>query len=247
MEEAVKKTIASDLSGLIITDHLDLNTPTEADDFVFNIKDQQEKIDKLKNKYDIQILKGIELGLQLHTFNEMASYIEGHNFDTIIASIHFVDKMDPYYGSYYINRDAEEAYGRYLETIYQCITQFKNFDVLGHYDYIARYSSYNERAILYSQFPDILDEILKFLVKEGKALEVNTNTYREKNSATPYLDINVLKRYKELGGDAVSLGSDAHDEWRIGEKFSQYKELIKSCGFKYIAHYKNREAQFTTI
>ena len=61
------------------------------------------------------------------------------------------------------------------------------------------------------------------------------------------MDINVLKRFKELGGEAVSLGSDAHDPERVGEKFDEYKAVIKSCGFKHIAHYKNREVVFTEI
>jgi len=247
MEKAVEQTVASGLSGLIFTDHLDINTPTGDTRFMFDPKAQQQNIDKLKEGYEIEILKGIEVGLQPHTLDAVSEFVNGYNFDTIIASVHFIDRIDPYRGPYYLDKDLKSAYGRYLETIYFCISQFKNFDVLGHFDYITRYAPYKEKAILYSKFPEILDQILIFLAREGKALEINTNTYRERNSLTPFLDINVLKRFKEVGGEVVTLGSDAHDAWRIGEKFKQYSELIKSCGFSHIAHYKNREACFTSI
>jgi len=247
MEQAVEKAIARDLSGVIITDHLDINAPKGDGSFLFDPLVQQEKIERLNSIHDIEILKGIEVGMQLHTIDDITSFVNKYKFDQIIASVHFIDGVDPYNGAYYIGKDADTAYARYLETIYLCITQFKNFDILGHYDYITRYAPFLERVILHSKYGEILDQILIFLANEGKALEINTNTYREKNGAIPVLDINVLKRYKEIGGEAVTLGSDAHDADRIGEKFGEFKEVIKSCGFKYIAHYKNREVQFTSI
>lgn len=247
MEEAVEKAVALGLGGLIFTDHLDIKAPKGDDSYGFDPMVQQRQIERLDSIHDIEVLKGIEVGMQLHTLDEITEFVGKYKFDTIIASVHFVDKIDPYYGAYYLGKDSDTAYRRYLETIFLCISQYRNFDVLGHYDYITRYSSYNERSILYSKFGEILDQILKFLVKEGKALEVNTNTYREKNGATPVIDLNVLKRYRELGGEIISLGSDAHDAVRIGEKLDEYKEIIKSCGFRYIAHFKNREAHFTSI
>ncbi|MEN6618442.1 MAG: histidinol-phosphatase HisJ family protein [Rikenellaceae bacterium] len=247
MEQAVKRAIASGLSGLIITDHLDIKAPKDGDNFKFDPEVQQKRIESLNSMYDIEILKGIEVGLQLHTMDEVTAFVGKYKFDQIIASVHFIDGIDPYYRAYYVGKDADTAYGRYLETIYLCISQFRNFDILGHYDYITRYAPYEEKAILYSRFGEILDQILIILAKEGKALEINTNTYREKNSAIPFLDTDVLKRFKELGGEAVSLGSDAHDQERIGEKFAYYTEIIKSCGFRHIAHFKNREVQFISI
>lgn len=247
MEQAVEKAVALGLSGVIITDHLDIKAPKGDDSYLFNPDAQQKKIEYLKSFHDIEILKGIEVGMQLHTIDENTTFTDKYNFDQIIASVHFIDGIDPYHGAYYVGKDIYTAYRRYLETIYLCISRFRNFDVLGHYDYITRYAPFDERVILHSKYSEILDQILIFLAKEGKAFEINTNTYRNNNGAIPFLDVNVLKRFKELGGEAVSLGSDAHDSERIGEKFGEYKEVIKSCGFKYIAHFKNRQAQFTSI
>ncbi|OFY39392.1 MAG: hypothetical protein A2X18_04655 [Bacteroidetes bacterium GWF2_40_14] len=247
MEQAVSQAIAAGLGGVIITDHLDIRAPKGDDSFLFDPLEQQKKVELLNSLHPIEVLKGIEVGMQLHTMAEVKSFVARHKFDQIIASVHFVDGIDPYYGEYYVGKDQDTAYGRYLETIYLCIQEYTDFDILGHYDYITRYAPFTERIIHHSKFGDILDQIFRFLIQNGKALEINTNTYRKKNGTIPVLDTAVLKRYKELGGEAISLGSDAHDPERIGEKFDHFTEVIRSCGFRYITHYKNREAQFTKI
>lgn len=259
MDEAVRQARTSGLAGIIFTDHEDIDVPSGNRAFLFDPALQQQKIDQVKEKYgvvdgesDFKVLKGIEIGLQVHTIGKASAFVGKYNFDTIIASVHYLDGFDPYHDPYYDNKDINEAYGRYLEVIYDCISRFGNFDVLGHYDYITRYAPYKEKAILYSRFGEIVDQILLFLAKNGKALEINSNTYRDKKSRTnivniPYPDPQVLKRFKELGGEAVALASDAHDTWRIAEKFGQYTEFIKSCGFRYIAHFENRQARFTSI
>ena len=61
------------------------------------------------------------------------------------------------------------------------------------------------------------------------------------------MDINILKRLRELGADAVSLGSDSHDITRLGANFNQHKDIIKSCGFKYLGYFKNRKPHFYKI
>jgi len=248
MSDAVEQARIKGLGGIIFTDHMDIDTPTDDDTFIFDPIEQQSAIDNIREKAGIDILKGIEIGLQPHALTKVSPYLKGATFDQIIASIHFVDKVDPYHQrEYYEGKDEIQAYGRYLQNIYECITKYADFDILGHYDYIVRYAPYKKKVILYEDFSEIIDQILIFLAKEGKALEVNSNTYRDKYGKAPYLDQAILKRYKELGGESVSMGSDAHDLYRIGEKFPEFSELIKSCGFKYVTHFKGREKVFVKI
>ena len=83
--------------------------------------------------------------------------------------------------------------------------------------------------------------MLGYLAREGKALEINTKSYQDYKGRTPELDKNILLRYKELGGEVISLGSDSHNPGRVGDKFGFYSELIKSLGFKYLAHFEERK------
>jgi len=247
MKDAIERAFQTGLGGITFTDHLDIDTPTQDRSFMFNPAEQQAAIDILKKRESIEVLKGIEVGLQPHTLEKVADYLEGSVFDQVIISVHFVDGVDPYHQPYYDGKDLKMAYGRYLDIIFDCITKYKDFDILGHFDYIARYAPYWQKSMLYADFPVQFDRILSTLASQGKALEINTGTYREKNGSKPTLDSFVLKRFKELGGKYVSLGSDAHDLERIGENFSYYSHLIKNCGFEYITHFKKREPELIMI
>lgn len=241
VEELVAGAIREGLAGIAITDHLDLKTPDGDTRFTFDIASQQQQIDNLRSNYDIEILKGIEIGLQPHNLEDIKEYTKAYKFDTIIASIHFVDNVDPYHGGYYDGLTEKRAYGRYLELFHELITAYPDFDILGHYDYIARYAPYDNCTIRYKDYSDILDSIFRYLINNGKALEINTNTYRIRNGKTPVLDHHILKRYLDLGGEFISLSSDAHTPERIGEQFSHYLKKVHDSGFKYITHYKERK------
>ena len=130
--------------------------------------------------------------------------------------------------------------------MYKTAYEYNDFDILGHFDYIARYSPYSnsERNITLKEYGDYLEPILEFLAHNGKLLEVNTKSYIEHNGYTPILDINILKRLREYGSDAVSLGSDSHDLKRLGGNFEQYKDIIKKCGFKYLGYFLKRKPYF---
>ena len=81
----------------------------------------------------------------------------------------------------------------------------------------------------YSLAPQIFDEIFRELISRGKAFEVNTSAWR--NDAPWGLDI--LRRYRELGGEYVTTGSDAHKPEHVGADFDKACTILKDCGFQY--------------
>jgi histidinol-phosphatase (PHP family) len=242
MQSAVNSAIALGMKGIVFTDHYDMDPPRGIEGFTYDPAAQQIAIDEIRTAYkDFDILKGIEIGIQKKSLPKISAFLDKFSFDTIIASAHFVEGMDPYFGDYYKNKDWEEAYGFYLQSIYDCISVFDNFDVVGHFDYIVRYSPYKQKMMRYRDFPDHFDSIFKVLKEKGKALEINTNTYRDSYGPAPVLDIEILKRYKESGGEFVSLCSDAHDAGRVGEKFPYYSQIIKDAGFESVVCFKERK------
>ncbi len=246
MSELADRAVAAGAAGISFTDHLDLEAPRNADKFIFDIKKQQEELRRVAEKHlgKLRISRGIELGLQPCAMNATMDYTAHHDFDVIVASIHFVDGLDPYFGDYYIDKDYRRAYGRVFELIYSTATEYKDFDIIGHFDYIARYAPYEVRDIFYKDFPDELDAILKFLAENGKALEINTKTYGNQRGHIQKLDTAVLRRFRELGGEAVSLGSDSHNSDRVCDKFPYFWEVVKSCGFRNLVCYENRKPVF---
>jgi histidinol-phosphatase (PHP family) len=248
IERSTQAAIERGLGGICFTDHYDFISKALQEgikagcDETFDIKRQQEEIDRVQMLYpEVKVLKGIELGLEKECREDIKKVLAENSFDQVIASIHYIDDTDPYHGEYYLGKNFKQAYGHYLETLYTEMTWFGDFDVMGHYDYITRYPDYPQESILYKDFPDEMDSILRYLSYEGKALEINTKTYQTYRGRTPICDINILKRYHELGGEIISLGSDSHNESRVAEHFDWAADFVRSAGFRYLAHFENRK------
>ena len=240
-EESRKKAFR----GICFSDHYDFDPPPGTERFTFQVDRQQSDIDNLKGSFpDLELLKGVEIGIQPVSLLDIEAFMQENTFDAVIASMHFIRGHDPYHGKYYDGYGFREAYGIYLQDIFECIEVFRDFDILGHYDYVARYSPYKIHSILYSDFSDVMEELLRTLAYNGKTFEINTKSYTTFAHGTPQLDLNILKRFRELGGEAVAFGSDAHGADRVGDRFDYFAQMVTSCGFRYHVHYQNRKPVF---
>ena len=110
--------------------------------------------------------------------------------------------------------------------MYNTAVKYNDFDILGHFDYIARYSSYpkEQRNITLKQYGEYLEPLLQYLAQNGKLLEVNTKSYMDHNGLIQELDINILNRLRALGEEEVSLGSDSYYIIRQRAILTQHKE-----------------------
>lgn len=250
-DTACQAAIDLGLAGIAFTDHFDINYPYPDFVFKFDLDEYFENIERIKYKYKdkIKVLAGIEMGLMPDTIDENLQIIRQNNFDYVLASVHVVDGMDPYMMDYYNDKTKQEAYERYLEEVHKIITLINDFDMFAHLDYVIRPAGYSDRTLSYCDHSDIFDSIFKELISRGKGFEINTGSYRDRTDGKKLAeyDINILKRYKELGGEMVCLSSDAHIPEHIGLKFSQFTELVKEAGFKYTVHFEQRNPVFTKI
>ena len=124
--------------------------------------------------------------------------------------------------------------------------QFHDFDVMGHLDYVVRYGKHREQEYSYGRFADEIDEILRYLIEHGKGLEVNTAGLKYGLPfAHPHPD--VLKRYKKLGGEIITVGADAHKPEHVGYDFNIVDNILEACGFKYYAEFIKRAPVFRKI
>lgn len=216
-----------------------------ADKFLVNTDSYLFDLIKYKNRYadKIKVLFGIELGLQPHLKKELAQYAKAYDFDFIIGSSHICNRKDPYYPSFYENRTEEEAYREYFTSILDNIKAFSNFDVYGHLDYVVRYGADKDKNYSYDKYKDILDSILELLIEKEKGIEINTGGLRAGLRETnPCMD--VLKRYRELGGELVTVASDAHKTTDIASHFDTARDMLLSCGFQYYTVFEKRYPEF---
>ncbi len=262
--DSTAAAISKGFGGICFTDHCDMYVPPMVAEFepvrsqVFDVQPQQAEIDRInaeisegkfgKAARKFKVLKGIEVGVDQKCRDEVRKHLQENSFDQIIASVHYLEDSDPYWGPYYKGKNWKEAYGRYLETLFREMKWLGgDFDVMGHFDYIARYAPYPKESVLYKDFPGLFDEILRYLVENGKAFEINTKTYQTYGARTPQLDRDILLRYLELGGDAITLGSDAHTAGQVGFRFDYFAQYVKSFGFRRLAHFEKRRLKMVTI
>lgn len=252
MEEMVKSAIEKGLTHICFTEHMDIGFPKtpsmpegsfflNTDSYLYDLLCNREKYGN-----QIQILFGVELGLQTQCFREIDTYAKSFPFDFIIGSSHLVRGMDPYEKEYYEGRPEEEAYREYFQSEIDNIAKFSEYDVYGHLDYVVRYGMNRDKEYSYEKYKDLLDKVLEGLLEKGKGLEINTASIRKGlRDVHPYRD--VLKRYKQLGGEIITIGSDAHKPEDVGADRKAAEEALLDAGFQYYTIYEKRVPQFMKI
>lgn len=252
LEDMILRGIDQGITTMCFTEHNDFGFPespdTPAGMFLLNTDSYLYDLARLKEKYQdrIRLLFGVELGLQPEVLRENAVYAKSYDFDFIIASSHVCHGRDPYYPDFYEGRPEKEAYREYFESVLENIKKFSNYDVYGHLDYVVRYGPGRDRDYSYEAYQDILDEILQALLDRGKGIELNTG-----GAQSGLKDFNpcreVLKRYRQLGGEIITVGSDAHDPRHIGDSFGRAADMLAECGFKYYTIFEKRSPEFKKI
>lgn len=241
------------LKSICITDHYDMDYPVYPDepDVTFDLDTDayyfyMSKIrDEVSPEFDLRI--GVELGVMSETIPRLHDYVLSHpELDFIIASSHLVDGYDPYRPDYFVGKTEKEAYRRYFENILENIKIFKDFNVYGHLDYILRYGKSKADNFNISDYSDIFHEIFDILVYEGKGIEINTGSlYRGLSFPHPHRDI--LKMYKEAGGEIITVGSDAHKPEYVGYGSEAAYALLNELGFKYYCTFRNQKPDYVAI
>lgn len=252
MIDMILRGIELGLSSMCFTEHMDIDyvyvNPSEEGWFDLNTDSYLYDFIRYKEKYadKIKLLFGVELGVQPHLKKELAVYAKSYDFDFIIASSHICNRKDPYYPDFYEGRSDEEAYREYFLSILDNLKAFDNFDVYGHLDYVVRYGINKDEGYCYEKYQDILDKILITLIEKEKGLEVNTGALGyQLRDLNPCMGI--LKRYRELGGEIITIGSDAHNPSVIGRGFERAAEILTTCGFQYYAAFEKRMPEFHRI
>lgn len=241
MENMIKTAIQKGIKEMCFTEHLDEDYPDPDWTFALDFEKYDQKIKELQAKFkdEIKIRKGIELGVQPHVLESYQNITNREYFDFIICSMHVTKKKDLHNGDFFKDKSLNQAYEEYYGELLACIQNFKQFNVLGHLDLVTRYK-YEEGV---GKFLDIIEEIFKEIIPYGKGIEINTSGfYYGIGRVHPSIDI--LKLYKDLGGEIITIGSDAHKPERLAEHYDHSVELLKILGYKYVTTFENKKPIF---
>lgn len=239
--EICQSAINRGIAEIAITDHFE---PSNGDELylIYDQKGYWSEITKAKQlfKGKLKVKMGVELG-QPHIFQEGSKIVmQDFPYDYVIASAHKLldgrDMSEIDYSSITI----EDACEMYLEQINNLI-DWQNFDCVGHIDLIKRYSAsiYGKNLSLTCQY-ELLSQVLKKLIDSGKGIEINTSGLRQTPKETmPGLD--VLALYHQLGGEILTIGSDAHRAEDVGKGINEAVILAKDAGFRFITSFNKRK------
>ena len=253
-DEAVRKG----LKTICFTDHFDKDDLEWGEEGIFDVDAYFVEMQKLQEEYagKLNIRIGIELGLRTYLKDYYEELTKKYPFDFVIGSVHNVPYKkdaegnilytDPAAEKLFTDRTDKEAYRLMMETTLENVRTSDCFQTLGHLDYVVRYGKSREKEYSYTDYADIIDEILKLLIEKEKGLEVNSAGLKYGLPfAHPHPD--VLKHYRELGGEIITIGADAHKPEHIAYDFVKAEEILKSCGFKYYTEFFEQKPVFKQL
>jgi len=244
-EEMVQGAVAAGADYIALTDHHDLYLPYIPSQVAQGRGGNFGKTDfvkhfgailPLKEKYagKIEIAAGAEFGYIKEAEADYLALMR-YPFDVIINSVHSAGYEDLYEDAYYNGKSKRHTYELYLKEVLASLYVPYNFQIVGHLGYAERNAKYSDRRMTHSDFPDLLDMILKKMAQEGRELELNSHTKSDEYLYGP--DLSILKRFKDLGGEFVTFGSDSHTDENVGFRWNAVREAVAGAGFLYITSF----------
>ena len=240
-EEMVRAAVNAGLKEICFTDHLDYDVQHPEKVLTFDTGAYNAAYDHLESS-EVKIRRGMEFGLLPDNRATLAEDLKRREFDFVLGSVHFVDGYDIYLEEFWQDMTIDGAEYRFLKETLECVHAHNDYDVLGHLTYVTKTRANPvKRPVVYDSYRELLDEILRTLAVKGKGVEVNTSGV---NVAGVYLpSAEYLRRFKELGGKIVTVGSDAHDVSRVGEYCNEACQMVREI-FGYVCTFEKREPIF---
>ncbi|MBQ4305320.1 MAG: histidinol-phosphatase HisJ family protein [Lachnospiraceae bacterium] len=266
MEKQIERAIELGLEEICFTDHVDygikkdweegnimwrggdgVNYDSSQKDPLANVDYPAyfEKLGRMKETYGdrIRVRQGLEFGVQTITVPRYEKLWEryGGKLDFVLLSMHQVDNKELWNQDFQQGKSQKEYNEAYYEEILRVIRKFKNYSVLAHLDLIVRYD--REGVYPFSRVKDIVAQILKTAIADGKGIELNTSSWHY-GLADTQPSKEILRLYRDLGGRILTIGSDAHTTRYLGDHIKEAQQILKEIGFTEVCTFDRMEPVF---
>lgn len=240
MAQMCRAAISMGIREIAFTEHFDVNVK-EPLHGKFPLRDWTAELDRCRNLFRGRLIirAGLEAGEPHTSPSELAELEKSAPFDIVIGSVHWVRGLIVFEEEYF-QRPADEAFNAYFEEM-ERLARSGDFQVLGHLDVAARvgfdvYGSYDPR-----RYEQRIRSILRECIQRGIVPEINTGCLR-RGLGRLMPDMEVLRWYVELGGEAVTVGSDAHRPEEVGLHLDKALEAARMAGVRYLAKFERMKA-----
>lgn len=238
--------VAKGASCIAIADHCEIDSKTE--DFRALCTNQYVETFECKRYFEGQllVLQGIELGQAIYNIPLANHILDKFNYDFVLGSIHNLPEMEDFFFMDYKDKDVYDLLSRYFQKELE-LAKWDGFDSLAHLTYPLRYMVGEQKIpVDMTRFDDVIGEIFETLIKNHKALEINTS-----GIAMPLGDTlpgeAYIQRFHDMGGQYITVGSDAHVPEKLCGNVDKGMALAKKCGFDYVTIFNRREPMLVPI
>lgn len=246
MEAMAAAAVERGLLGITFTDHYHPDYP----DFIHRTGQPphayHSAITRTAQRFSgrLEVLHGLEMGILTGSTLPACEAAAAYPYDFLLAAFH-ATRTETFDG---LGRAAdtppEALCLHYYTHVLDCLRVFQNYDALAHINLIDRYV---KDLSGYGPSLEVLDEIFRIVISQGKGIEINTSSYRYGMGVrtTPTLDM--LRRFRALGGELVTVGSDAHTPQWVGSHFDEACELLRVADFRYYAVFRKRRPELLKL
>ncbi len=247
VDRICKAAISRGMYAIAVTDHCEaafINRPEESEfgDFSKRIPKSVSEINEAKQKYSskLKVLCGMELGEPMHDPDCTQKALGFGDFDFVLASVHNLKNMQDFYYMDFSKADEQKLLKMYFDELIET-ADFKYFDSLAHLTYPLRYiKSTTGRLPSLEPYYKQIDQIFKILIKNNKALEINVSgLFKELGTTLP--DKDLISRYRQLGGNLITIGTDSHNAQSVGVGIDKGIKTALECGFTHYAIYEKHK------
>ena len=200
------------IDELAITDHIDFDP--RGSNHAPDVADRERLVRATAERWaplGVAIRYGVEISYESAREADIRDHLARHAYDYVIGSVH-VAADSPYHISrverWVDGKSIDEIVAPYFAEV-EAAARSGLFDTLGHLDFVKRYVATQVEPAAFAERLDLYDPILRALIESGTGLEVNTSGLRQAPRET-YPGPAVVDRFRGLGGERVTAGSDAH-------------------------------------
>lgn len=228
------------LYAVTITDHCECNDYFK-DGYYESVGQSYLETRRIASSWKgaLRIYAGIELGQPMQDRAVAEQILRGAAYDFVLGSVHNIRGKEDFFFLDYQKENVESLMETYLEEVLEMV-EWGEFDSLAHLTYPLRYIVWEAGIPFdFSKIDGKVDKILHRLAEKKMALEINTSGLRQKIGTT-LPPLSIVRRFRELGGEYVTLGSDAHSRKDVGAGIREGMKIAAEAGFTHYTVFENR-------
>lgn len=234
-------------------EHMDFDPRDQGYDFLDPARYDREIAAAQVTANGVHLRHGVEITYQTSLEDEIDTWLAGHTWDYVVISVHLLDYVDGWaiisepssMQAYFATHSQRQAYAPYFAELLRAARSGLG-DVLGHFDLVKRYGVRHYGSFEPTAFEEEIRAVLRTMVEGGIGLEINTSGLRQL-PGEPYPALTVLRWYRELGGEVLTIGSDAHHVDNLGAGIAEAMALSREAGFRAISTFERRQVRWLDL